>query len=235
MRLLIFILALLPTLLFGQTAKFYADTTLAWRDAGQNLKEKQRLMEMEWRINGQILHFGSKPIEIKVNKNKTDTLFYKQNNHAKWDTIICKVKESKNYTFIYNTCCGGFDIADETGKRIVGQVNFIIEVQDKNQIYLGTLGEAGLIVTNTTDALRPGCRSAMSPNIYQLTFREIEICKDTIDCKEGTCLYEKGKEGLNEDFGYKTTSLKLDCLFLPMSNQPIKVIYNAKTGKIRME
>ncbi len=222
-------------MLFGQTAKFYADTTLAWRDAGKNIEAKERLMEMEWRMNGQVLHFGSEPMKIRVDKKQPDTLFYKQNNRAKWDTIIYNVKEPKVYKFIYNTCCGGFDIADENDDHLVGQVNFIIEGQNNKKVYLGTLAEAGLIVTPTNNLLSPGCRSAMSPNIYPLTFREIEICKDSIDCTEGACLYEKGKEQLNDEFGYKTISLKLDCLFLPMSNQPIKVIYNAKTDKIRME
>jgi hypothetical protein len=222
-------------MMFGQSANFFADTTLAWRDAGQNQKEKELLMEMEWRINGQTLHFGSKPIEIKINQNKTDTLFYKQNNKAQWDTIICKINEPKTYKFIYNTCCGGFDIADERG-RIFGQVNFKIEGQANKRVYLGTLGEVGLIVkTTTTDTLRPGCRSAMSPNIYQLKFSEIEICKDTSSCFEGTCLYEKGKNELNYDFGYRTISKKINFLFMPLSRKPIQIIYNSKTDKIKIE
>lgn len=101
---------------------------------------------------------------------------------------------------------------------------------------MGTLGETGLLVKSTSkDTLSIGCRSAMSPNIYEITFREIEICKDTADCDESICLFEKGKEELNYNFVYKTVSKKMDCLFLPLSNRPIKITYDPRIDKIRFE
>ena len=101
---------------------------------------------------------------------------------------------------------------------------------------MGTLGETGILVNSSSkDTLKTGCRSAMSPNVYKLTLSQIEICKDTINCKEGTCLFEKGKEELNYDFGYKTISKKIDCLFLPLSNQPIKMTYEPRTDRIRIK
>lgn len=192
-------------------------------------------MEAEWRINGQTLHYGSKPITIKTD-NILDTILYRQRNNSKVDTIVCNINKSGHFKFYYNECCGGFNIADETGKFIIGSIIFSIKEQDNRKTYLGTLGETGILVNSATnDTLKTGCRSAMSPNVYQITFSQIEICKDSINCKEGTCLFEKGKEELNYEFGYKTISKKIDCLFLPLSNQPIKVIYDPKTDRIRIE
>ena len=233
MRYIIFILTIFPTVLFGQTAIFSADTTRFFGETRKDIYDK--IMEAEWRINGQTLHYGSKPITIKTD-NILDTILYRQRYNSKVDTIVCNINRSGNFKFYYNECCGGFNIADETGKFIIGSIIFSIQGQNNKMKYLGTLGETGILVNSTSkDTLKTGCRSAMSPNVYQITFSQIEICKDTIDCKEGTCLFEKGKVELNYEFGFKTISKKIDCLFLPLSNKPIKVAYDPRTDKIRIE
>ena len=232
-RNIIFILIIFPTVLFGQTATFSADTTRFFSEIKKDIFDK--IMEAEWRINGQTLHYGSKPITVKTD-NILDTILYRQRNNSKVDTILCNINKAGNFKFYYNVCCGGFNIADETGKFIIGSVIFSIQGQNNKQKYLGTLGETGILVHSASkDTLETGCRSAMSPNIYQITFSQIEICTEKVNCKEGTCLYEKDKEELNYEFGYKTISKKIDCLFLPLSNQPIEVIYDPKTDRIRIE
>jgi hypothetical protein len=45
----------------------------------------------------------------------------------------------------------------------------------------------------------------------------------------------KGKEELNYEYGYKTISLILNCLFLPLSNNPINVMYDPNRGKLEIE
>ncbi len=192
-------------------------------------------MEAEWKINGQTLHYGSKPITIKTD-NILDTILYKQRNNSKVDTIVCNINKAGNFKFYYNDCCGGFNIANETGKFIIGSIIFSIKGQDNKKLYLGTLGETGILVNAATiDTLKIGCRSAMSPNLYQITFSQIEVCNDTINCTQGTCLFEKSKKELNYEFGYKTISRKIDCLFLPLSNQPIKVTYDPRTDRAWIE
>jgi hypothetical protein len=232
-RKIIFILTIFPTVLFGQTATFLADTTRFFGETRKDILDK--IMEAEWRINGQTLHYGSKSITIATD-NILDTILYRQRNNSKVDTIVCNINRAGNFKFYYNECCGGFNIADETGKFITGSIIFSIQGQNKKKKYLGTLGETGILVNPTSkDTLKTGCRSAMSPNVYQITFSQIEKCKDTVNCKEGTCLFEKGKEELNYEFGYKTISKKIDCLFLPLSNQPIKLTYEPRTDRIRIE
>jgi len=230
---IIFILTIFPTVLFGQTATFSTDTTRFLDETRKDIFDK--IKEAEWRINGQTLHYGSKPITIKTD-NILDTILYRQQNNSKVDTIVCNINRAGNFKFYYNECCGGFNIANETGKFIIGTIIFSIQGQTNKKKYLGTLGETGILVNSSSkDTLETGCRSAMSPNVYQITFSQIEICTDTVNCKEGTCLFEKGKEGLNYEFGFKTISKKIDCLFLPLSNQPIKVNYDPKTDRIRIE
>lgn len=229
----IFITILTSLVSFGQTATFLADTTRFFNETRKDIYNK--IMEAEWRINGQTLHYGSKPIKIKTD-NILDTILFKQYSNSNIDTIICNITKAGNFKFYYNECCGGFYIADETGKFIVGSIVFSIQGQDNKNKYLGTLGETGILVSSKSkDILKTGCRSAMSPNVYQITFSQIEICKDTINCKEGTCLFEKGKKELNYEFSYKTVSKKIDCLFLPLSNQPIKMTYEPRTDRIRIE
>ncbi len=219
MRFLLLILSafLATTAVQGQTAKFYADTTRNWMGMRNNPSRYERVMEMEWKMNGQTLRWGSKPIEVTPDPNKVDTLFFRVNSNAKWDTMICIIKKPEYYKFIYNECCGAFNIEKEGENRFLyGTVTYKITDKADKKTYLGTLGEAGLVVNSTTtDTLRPGCRSAMSPNVYPISFSEIEICKDTANCREGTCMYDKKINDYNYDFGYKTVSKKLNVLFLP--------------------
>ena len=233
MKSIILLLTIFPAILFGQTATFSADTSRLLRETRTDILEQ--IMEAEWNINGQTLHYGSEPITIETD-NTLDTIYFRQQRNANVDTLICNINKPGHFTFYYNECCGGFNIADTSGKFIVGSVIFQIQGQIKAQRYLGTLGETGILINSSSqDTLNPGCRSAMAPNVYQITFSQIEVCTDTVDCTEGTCLLEPGQEELNYAFGFKTISKKLDCLYLPLSNQPIKVTYIPESDEIRME
>lgn len=214
-------------MLFGQVATFWADTS-----GIIPTKEYNYITEAEWKINGQTLRYGLSPIAVPTD-NVVDTIFYKQFENSKWDTLICNITEPANYIFQYNMCCGGFDVYNAEN-RISGAVIFIVENAKKKKQYLGQLAGTGVLVSQqTSDTLKPICWSPMQPNIYNLAFSEIEICQDTTTCDEEICLHEKGQEEINYVFSFKTISCKLNCLFLPLSNEPIKVIYNRKTKKIR--
>jgi hypothetical protein len=233
MKQLLIIALLFPTILWGQSATFYADSTSLWQDVGRKKQLLDRVMEMEWKINGHVLRFGSKPLGVNADPNTIDTLFYRQNSKAKWDTIICNIKEAVTYKFTYNTCCDGFNVSGSNGKFIKAKVHFRLIGKAKHKTFLGTLGEAGILVdVSTTDTLLPGCRSAMSPNIYSLSFKEVQVCTDSSRCKEDICLFEKDKEEMNYEFKFRTISSKLHILFMPLSGDPIQITYNADSDKI---
>ena len=226
----------LTNILFAQDyAEFRTDTTRfkRWYKVDDG-KLPERITEQVWFINGQELRYGSGVIKVRANLNKLDTILYKGYRKKEFDTIICNISEPKKYKFYYNECCGAFNIKDESTNRFI-QAQIIYKLKNPDyKTYLGTLGEAGIIVNNT-DTLNVSCRSVMSPNVYNITFSQIQLCEDRLNCTERTCLQEKGKEEPNWDFGYKIISKKMDILFMPLTQEPIYIIYDPKNGiKINM-
>ncbi len=231
---IILVLSILTNNLVAQGyAEFRTDTTRLKSYDG-NLPES--ISQQIWFINGQEMRYGSKMVKIKPNPNKLDTILYKGYRKKEFDTIICNISEVKNYKFYYNECCGAFNIQDESTKIFIqGKIIYQLKSLD-NKTYLGTLGEAGIIVNGkNTDTLNVSCRSAMSPNIYNISFKHIEICKDGLNCSEGTCLQEKENDDPNWRFGYKTISKKLDILYMPLKPEPAIISYDPKTDKIKIE
>lgn len=215
-------------------AEFSADSSRLRIYTGHRQELFNRVMEMKWKINGKEFYFGSSPVQVVPNPDKLDTLFYKRNEQAEWDTIICNVTLSEKYQFVYNTCCDGFNVRNlSTDKFIEGRVIIKMSNYQKDKVFLCTLGEAGMIPKNgVVDTLETACRSAMSPNIYELTFKEINICLDTTNCQEGTCLIRSKNEEPEYDFGYKTISTKLDVLFMPLGNGILKLSYDLKKNEL---
>ena len=115
---------------FGQTATFSSDTTRFFNETRKDIYNK--IMEAEWRINGQTLHYGSKPITIKTD-NMLDTILFKQYSNSNIDTIICNITKAGNFKFYYNECCGGFNIANESEKFIIGSIIFRIQGKDNKK------------------------------------------------------------------------------------------------------
>lgn len=234
---ILFLGVLTTTLVAQDYAEFRTDTTRFKRwYAKDDGKLPERITEQVWFINGQEMSYGSGAIKVKVNPNKLDTVLYKGYRRKELDTIICNISEAKNYKFYYNECCDAFNIQDESTKKFIqGKIIYQLKNTD-DKTYLGTLGEAGVLVKNkNVDTLNVNCRSAMSPNVYNISFRQIELCKDSLNCNEGICLQEKGKDEPNWDFGYKTVSIKLDFLFMPLKSEPLIIIYDTKTDTIKIE
>lgn len=231
--LIIIVFGLLTNVLVAQDyAEFRTDIT-RFKRYGGNLPEE--VSEQVWLINGQEMRYGSGIVKIKANPNKLDTILYKGYERQKFDTIICNISEPKKYKFFYNECCGAFNIQDESTNRFIqGKIVYQLKRIDK-KTYLGTLGEAGIIVNKNTDTLNVNCRSAMSPNVYHISLRQIEECTDSQNCNETICLQEKGNNEPNWSFGYKTISKKLDVLFMPLKSEPLIIIYDSKTDRIQIE
>ena len=124
MKHLLFVALQFSTVAFGQTsyATFSADTTRIHHERSR-MTVFEKIMESECQINGQTLTYGSTPIRVETD-NQVDTIFFRQDKNARWDTLICSISRPTNYTFYYNECCGGFNTADETGTYLVGAVKF---------------------------------------------------------------------------------------------------------------
>lgn len=221
----------------AQFATFTADSTELRKLIGDNNERLfNKILEMEWIINDDTLKFGSSEIYLITNENKLDTIYFKVNAKSAYDTLICNIAQPIKYRFIYNTCCGGFDvIEDKTNNRIGGKVLMKISKSPVNEIYLGTFGEAGMIIGDAfKDTLSVTCTSAMSSNIYAVKLIQIESCKASETCETLMCFQATfGKDKF--DYDYKTVSQKLNFLYLPLSNKPLPITYNLLSNTISIE
>ncbi|MEX1003410.1 MAG: hypothetical protein WDZ35_14930 [Crocinitomicaceae bacterium] len=237
-KILTIILYVLPAVAFSQEfAEFSLDSSLGWNFSRQEKQElPDYILDQMWIINGNKLTYDSERIRVEVDPNRFDTLLYKGRGRQEFDTIICNITEAGKYQFVYNECCGAFNVQDEaSGKFIQGKVIYKIasETQDTSKQYLGTLGETAIMVNgNHNDTLEVECRSAMSPNVYHLTFRQIENCNDTLDCDGYTCLHLDDTSEPIWEFAFKTVSKKMDFLYMPLSSKPLIIIYDPAFDKI---
>ncbi|HTL82653.1 MAG TPA: hypothetical protein VL651_13160 [Bacteroidia bacterium] len=215
-----------------QYATFTADSSELRKQTGSNTDDFDEVMQMEWKMNGKVLRFGSS-MKIKVN-NQPDTIFFKQSENSKWDTIICLVKEPEKYYFVYNECCGGFDVFDDKDRLITASVIFHFEEKQDSGIYIGTLGETGIVLnTSVSDTLWPACHSALAPNIYGIGIYKIELCHDTAeDCDQYTCV---NIPGMKVGDGFRRDKTYSQFLFLPLSSDPLEVNFDQLSGKLRLK
>ena len=215
-------------------AEFSADSSKLMKYTGHRQELIKEVMEMKWKINGQEFYFGSSPVKVFPNPDKLDTLFYKPNKKARWDTIICNVTIPEKYQFVYNICCDGFNVRKLTNnKSIEGRVVVELNKEPIDILYLCTLGESGILPkSGVIDTLYNVCGSAMSTNIYWLTLKEIVVCKDSVNCTEETCLIESEYEVPKYDFGYNTTSTILNFNYMPLGNGILNILFDNETNEV---
>ena len=224
----------LPHLKGQQYATFSTDSAFAhrWYSEEKGGYDPQ-ISEQVWIIRGKELRYGSQALKVELIPGKTDTILFKAYRRPHFDTIICFINEAKHFQFQYNPCCGAFNVKEQ-GQRGFFRASIIYRLKgESSKSYLGTLGETGILLkSGEADTLKPFCRSAMSPNVYPISFREIEICRSA-NCEEGTCLQGEAEPELN--FSYTTISSKLNCLFMPLSAEALVVTYDPISDKIELK
>jgi hypothetical protein len=213
--------------LFAQQAIFTAKP--------KEIDNHQDIAQMQWSINGQLLTFGSDTVKITPNEKVLDTILFKRNEKSLWDTIICDIAQPRHYNFVYNECCGGFNVADgKTHSFIKGEVIFE-KTEQTQDVYLGLLGETGVLLHRGNNTVLPMCRSAMSPNIFLIQLKEIEICADTAGCvgpdSDLQCYTTDGGQ-TTYDLYYRTKKTITRFLYMPLNEEPLKVIYNPVNKQI---
>lgn len=212
----------------GKTAIFSADSASLNSFSGRNTGHHKRVMEMEWRINGKTLRFDSAPLEVEIGTGGIDTLYYRDHYKAKWDTIIYSLTEPKEYSFRYNICCGGFDVVTESSDDLEASVSYRLTKNSGNRLFLGTLGEVGTRVTTKPKTLKPECRSAMSPNIYWLTLREVIPCSGK-DCRTLMCSKD---DSIPDDFEYKVVSTAVSVLYMQLNTKTLEITLDVDANKV---
>lgn len=213
----------------GKTAIFSADSTSLNSFSGRNTNHYNKVMEMEWRINGKTLRFDSAPIEVEIGTGEIDTLYYRDHLQAKWDTIIYALTEPKEYSFRYNECCGGFDVVSESGDDLKASVSYRLTKKSGNRLFLGTLGEVGTRVTPKPQTLKPECRSAMSPNVYWLTLEEVKRCSGKEDCNSLMCSKD---DQIPNGFEYSVVSTAVSVLYMPLNTKTLEITLDVDVNKV---
>jgi hypothetical protein len=224
------LLVLFPAFAYSQSATFYADTSRLWDYVGQSREYYDLAMETEWTIKGRSLRWGSPPVEVSPAESGVDTIFFRLHESAEWDTLICRIKSGSSSTFVYNACCTYFDVIDHAGKRTEGKVSFeLMGLIPKSKKYLGTIDGNGVLLTSTAQIISPMYRSPMFPNSYNVAIREIRKCAGK-DCEEAVIQRPDGSIDLS--YHYRIVDKILSFHYLPVSEDPIEVLYDVESGKV---
>jgi hypothetical protein len=198
--------------------------------------EAKRIQEMEWRIHGQVLHFGDDTLRIPVD-DVLDTIYYRRDLRADWDTMICNIDRPKLISFLYNDCCGAFNVSDASMRRLVqASVEFRLVGNARSKVYLGMMGEDGaLLQAGRPAVLHPVCHSAVVPNIFPISLRQIWPCSPADSCGEGACLMQPGQAEPQYEFGFKSVTTIAEFYYLPIDERPLVVTYDLRTRKVTVQ
>jgi hypothetical protein len=208
-------------------AIFYADTAYM----GTSKYYQKIKSETKWIINNQILTYGSRPIKVIPNPHKIDTILFRQNNERDFDTIICNIANPYSYKFVFNGCCGGFNVSSDSIKN---RPSLRLKLNTpKNEKYLGILGSSGKLLTQQ-DTIKDFCKSALTPNVFPVQLLKISNCEND-DCEELMCLIEDGLLDYGDNFNYQISKEILNFLFMPLNNEPLEIFYDAKQQKIKIQ
>jgi len=226
---LIIILVFFPAFASGQSATFYADSSRLRNYVGNTSSAVEHAMQMEWRIKDQTLHWGGS-ILVAPSQSGLDTICFRLRETAIWDTLICKMQANSTIRFVYNSCCDYFDVFDETGDRMEGKVSFDLKGSiPKSKKYLGTIDGNGVLLTSTAQIVSPMYRSPMFPNSYNIAIQEIIKCTGK-DCEEAVIQRPDGSIDLS--YHYRIVDRILSFHYLPVSEDPIEVLYDIESGKV---
>ena len=212
-------------------ASFFADTVYMhgdWRNDPYS-------GFLQWTIQGKTFSWGE-TIQVNPTPNQIDTIFFKRSPEEKTDTIICDIKEARSYKFIYNECCGSFNVLSNDKQKISGEISFELSEEVADSAVAGTIAETGAYVKGAkTGILRSICSSAMASNISPVVLGEITHCDEINDCPGWMCDYveEGAEDSYSDETGFK--KMYFHFLYMPLNNSPLQIKYNLKTAELSFE
>lgn len=189
MRLLILLVSLLISFQTAGQTTFWASPSVQ----GQNLNVRlpRVFTDMVWQIQDHTIKWGDS-ISVKSKAN-VDTIFFSRNKGLSWDTLLCKIPATGQYSFVPNLCCGSFNVVLGTTTT-----NGAIHLKNKsdNMIVAGLGSTGNVIVPGEERTLGNPCRSALSTNIRHITIhstvkghKNTSILADRYQCVDPT-IYE---------------------------------------------
>lgn len=216
-------------------AHFFADPT-RFEMHGNSPAEAAKFREMTWRIHGQVLHWGSDTIAIPVDRT-LDTVFFQLRANAPWDTLLTQISEPGDLIFVYNECCGVFDLVTPPKlRRVPASVTVRLRNGKPGSQYLARMDDAGVLLPNSGEvALESACRSAMFPNRFNISLMEVAECPDTAHCDVSVCMYAADPSEAGDYRDFQTVAELVRFQYLPTTAKPLRVIYDLRTKKLELE
>lgn len=208
---------------YGQNTSFNV-VVFDWLDEVDSLN----LSSMEWEIDGQNLRLGGKPVILKP-LNSVDTVFYWRDAASSVDTFICKSISSANYTFSYNTCCGGFDVYTTNVKkelhRNYGKINLSLINADSAKRYIFSVGESVKEIEGDDSVLVEPSQSPMQTNLYSISLEDSSVPRsfNELNLGDEVMVFESPASYLFK-FNY-----------MPLSEEILFITFDCRTGELKIK
>lgn len=186
---------------------------------------------MKWTIQSKSFGWGE-IVEVEVTKNQIDTLFFQRSPEEDQDTIICDLREARDYSFYINECCGGFNVLSNDKKGINSYISFEVKKELKDSTVVGTIGDTGgYIVGTKTESITRLCNSAMASNITPVKLGTVANCSEIKDCQGWMCNYTTHDvDSYSGDIGF--SKLYFNFLYMPLNSTALKVYYNIEDDRL---
>lgn len=186
-----------------------------------------------WRLQGKEMHWGE-TLEATPSQGKFDTLYFDEGRGRGWDTILCLIPDSGHFTFVFNTCCGGFYVRSEVENRFPEfEVEFVRKGAPPKGRYMGELGSAGYLLGRAKRvSAKTTCNSVMQSNITWVGLQPIPMVTKHIPENSWICLFdENGNEYEGEPLEYRDGASK-GILFAPFQSGKLTVTWQASNAEL---
>ncbi|MBL7898290.1 MAG: hypothetical protein JNJ99_07130 [Crocinitomicaceae bacterium] len=212
-------------------ASFYANPFRRQSEIDTSSDNYKYIMGMKWIIDGKPFTWYDDTLYVKTD-SKPDTIFFQERVNGKIYQLICMISEPNHYNFIYNVCCGAFNVTWNSSNSW-GGVQFNFQKTDPNY-YLGTIHETGLVChKDSINTVSPQCISAMANNIYPVSLNKIYLHKTSSSLNDSipiSCMTNSKEEYLDDFAEFSVYKRCFDFLYLPLSDKPLKISYNNQNG-----
>ena len=218
------------------TAGFYADSVEVMRRHGGKLRYFERIQDFEWVINGQSMTWSPDTLHVPVNPFVLDTIRWRRDSSSDWQLIICNIHRPEGYSFVFNECCGGFNVrSHQTGRFTSGKVEFRLKGAAEVPI-LGVHGDGSTLLEPDRPVQIPfPCKSAMASNLDWIQVLPVQQVPME-ECEEGfgtMCFFEEGKESM-EEVCFNLLEGESRFLYLFLEEERLVVEVDGTTGELSL-